>query len=153
MGTGKAFPSSHRSPRAYCFLITAIFIGIPSGSFLRREGLKHFPQGVFDQPYPGVGCMEQALEITCFYFHFMIKCRMQYHIGRRYFSQMWEYSYPGIQSIECTLSIFNLLLVRNHGKSSLCVAAGIVRYTPDWWHLTLYAGLIRSRPTAIKNQE
>ena len=35
MGKGKkgsAFPSSHRPPRACCFSIIAIFIGIPGGS-------------------------------------------------------------------------------------------------------------------------
>lgn len=66
---------------------------------------------------------------------------------------MLEYSYPGIQSVECTFSMFNLPLLRNHGKSSRCVAEGRVRYTctPGCWHLTLYAGF--EAPTAIKNQE
>ena len=45
--------------------------------------------------------------------------------------------------VHCSLSIFlcifNLPLVRNHGKACQCVAAGIVRYTPDCWHLTLCA--------------
>ena len=31
------FPSSHRPPRAFYFYITAIFIGIPSGSLCRGE--------------------------------------------------------------------------------------------------------------------
>ena len=49
--------------------------------------------------------------------------------------------------------MFNLPLLRNHGKSSRCVAEGRVRYTctPGCWHLTLYAGF--KAPTAIKNQE
>ena len=61
---------------------------------------------------------------------------------------MLEYSYPGIQSIECTFSMFNLPPLRNR-----CVAEGRVRYTctPGCWHLTLYAGF--EAPTAIKNQE
>ena len=49
--------------------------------------------------------------------------------------------------------MFNLPLLRNHGKSSRRVAEGIVRYTctPDFWHSTLYAGF--EAPTAIKSQE
>ena len=45
MGRGKReeklppFPSSHRSPRAFYFLITAIFIGMPCGGPLRRREL------------------------------------------------------------------------------------------------------------------
>ena len=33
----QVFPSSHRPPRAFCFSVIAIFIGIPSGSLCGEE--------------------------------------------------------------------------------------------------------------------
>ena len=44
-GEAPAFPTSHRSQRAFCFSIIAIFIGIPSGGLC--GGKRYFP--TFDQ--------------------------------------------------------------------------------------------------------
>ena len=39
-GRRKPFPSFHRPPRAFCFSIIAVIVGIPSGSLGGRERLE-----------------------------------------------------------------------------------------------------------------